>query len=217
MLERFQTECPALYSSALAEAKRRQHAHVGVEHVALASLGDAASPLAAALKQIGLDAATMMRAFDKEVGTGKSHSAPTDATPRLTAILAVAAAEGKLTPRGLVRSLLLEGESLFARFLLAHGVATQKLLDVLDSEEPSETSADATRLAGRSAAAASASPATRAPPSAPSAPLAGAGAKIQPKTAIPVTFPTPALDQWGRDLRNLAKQGRLADAIGRSL
>ena len=30
-----------------------------------------------------------------------------------------------------------------------------------------------------------------------------------------MTFPTPTLDEWGRDLRNLAEQGRLADAIGR--
>ena len=30
-----------------------------------------------------------------------------------------------------------------------------------------------------------------------------------------MTFPTLTLDEWGRDLRNLAEQGRLADAIGR--
>ncbi len=214
MLTRFKTECPALYSSALAEAKRFQHAYVGVEHVALASLGDAASPLAAALKQIGLDAATLMRAFDKEVGTGNAQSTTADATPRLTAILALAAAEGELTPRLLVRSLLIEGENLFARLLVAQGVATQKLLDALDGAKPSENSADATRLAGRSAAIASAA-ATPPPPSVPSSPPPGAGAKIHPKTAIPVTFPTPTLDDWGRDLRNLADQGRLADAIGR--
>ena len=81
MFTRFQSKCPALYRSALAEAKRLQHGHVGVEHVALASLGDAASPLATALKQIGLDAGTLMRAFEKEVGSGNSHSASADATP----------------------------------------------------------------------------------------------------------------------------------------
>jgi len=215
MLSQFQTESPALYGSALAEAKRLQHAHVGVEHVALASLGDEASPLAVALKQIGLDPARLMRAFDNEVGTGQSHSATPDATPRFTAILALTAAEGELTARGLVRSVLIEGESLFARFLLAQGVSIQKLLDVLDGAEPSETSADATRLAGRGAPTVSASPATPASTSTPSSTLAGAGAKIQPKMAVPVTFPTPTLDQWGRDLRNLAEQGRLADAIGR--
>ncbi len=206
-----------LCSSALAEAKRLQHGHVGIEHVALASLGDATSPLVAALKQIGVDAATLMRAFDKEVGTGQSYSTSADATPRLTAILALAAAEGELTPRVLVRSLLLEGESLFARFLVAQGVVTQKLLNALDGAEPRENSADATRLPGRSPATASAPSATPTPPGAPSSPPvgAGAGAKIQPKTAIPVTFPTPTLDEWGRDLRNLAEQGRLADAIGR--
>ncbi len=215
MLAQFQTECPALYSRALAEAKRLQHAHVGVEHVALASLGDAASPLAAALKEVGLDPATLLRAFDKEVGTGKSQSTPTDATPRLTAILAVATAEGKLTPRNIVRSLLREGESLFARFLVAQGVATQKLQDVLDGVQPIEASPDATRLAGRATSNATAAPATPAPPSTSPSPSTGAGAKIQPRTTIPVTLPTPTLDQWGRDLRNLAEQGRLADAIGR--
>jgi len=215
MLKRFQTECSALYSSALAEAKRLQHAHVGVEHVALALLGDAASPLAAALTQIGVDAATLMRVFDKEVGTGKSQSIAAAATPRLTAILALAATEGELTPRALARSLLFEGESLFARFLVAQGVACQKLLDVLGGAEPRESSADATRLGGRGAAPASATPPTPATPKAPSSPPASAGAKIQPKAAIPVTFPTPTLDEWGRDLRNLAEQGRLADAIGR--
>ena len=103
MLTRFQTECPALYSNALAEAKRLQHAYVGVEHVALALVSDPVYPLVAALKQIGLDAPTLLRAFEKEVGTGKSPSATTDATPRLTAILALGAAEGELTPRVLVR------------------------------------------------------------------------------------------------------------------
>lgn len=215
MLTRFQGECPTLYNSALAEAKRLQHAYVGVEHVAIALLGDAASPLAAALKQIGLDAATLMRAFDKEVGTGKSYSATAGATPRLAAILELAAGEGELTASVLVRSLLLEGESLFARFLLAQGVATQKLLKALDGAESGGASADATRLAGRGAATASPSLATPTPPRAPSSPSPAAGAKIQPKTAIPVTFPTPTLDEWGRDLRNLAEQGRLADAIGR--
>ena len=204
MLTQFQTDCPALYSSALAEAKRLQHGHVGVEHVALALLSDVASPLAAALKQIGLDAATLMRAFEREVGSGNSQSTTADATPRLTAILALAAAEGELTAGIIVRSLLIDGESLFARFLVAQGVAVQKLLGVLDGADPSETSADATRLSGRSPSAVSPSPAAPASPSVLSSPLIGAGAKIQPQTAIPVTFPTPTLDQWGRDLRNLA-------------
>jgi len=215
MLTRFKAECTALYIMSLSEAKRLQHAHVGVEHVALALLSDPVYLLEAALKQIGFDALTLMRAFDNEVGTGKSYSATADATPRLTAILALAAAEGELTARGLARSVLIEGESLFARFLVAQGVSIQKLLGVLDGSESGEPSADATRFAGRSAAPALSSPPTQVPPSTPPAPLSGVGAKIQPKAAIPVTFPTPTLDKWGRDLRNLAEQGSLADAIGR--
>ena len=215
MLTRFRSECTALYTRALAEAKRLQHAHVGVEHVALALLSDPVYPLTAALKQIGLDAPTLLRAFEKEVGTGKSPSDTPEATPRLTAILALGVAEGELTARVILRSILLEGKSLFARFLVAQGVATQKLLDVLDGGEPSDSSADATRFSGGSVSPAGVAPAKPASTIAPSSHPVNAGAKIEPKSAIPVTFPTPTLDKWGRDLRTLAEQGRLSDAIGR--
>lgn len=40
MLTRFRAECTALYAKSLAEAKRLQHGHVGVEHLALALLSD---------------------------------------------------------------------------------------------------------------------------------------------------------------------------------
>jgi ATP-dependent Clp protease ATP-binding subunit ClpC len=215
MLTRFRAECTSLYSMSLAEAKRLQHAYVGVEHVALALLRDPVYPLTATLQQTGLDAATLMREFEKEVGTGKSPSATTDATPRLATILALGAVEGELTARAILRSILLEGESLFIRFLVAQGVTTQKLLSALTGGEPNDSSADATRFSGGSVAPASAAPAKPASPNTPSSFSANAGTKIEPKFAIPVTFPTPTLDKWGRDLRSLAEQGRLSDAIGR--
>ena len=215
MLTRFRSECTALYSRALAEAKRLQHVHVGVEHVVLALLSNPVYPLVAALKQIGLDAPTLLRAFEKEVGTGKSPAATTEATPRLTTILALCAAEGELSARVILRNILLEGESLFARFLVSQGVTLQKLLGILDGGDPGDSSDDATRFSGGSTAPASAATAKPVPPIAPSSYPANAGAKIEPKSAIPVTFPTPTLDKWGRDLRTLAEQGKLSDAIGR--
>ncbi len=215
MLTRFRSECTSVYSKSLAEAKRLQHGHVGVEHLALALLSDPVYPLVAALKQLGLDAHALMNAFEKEVSTGNSQSAATNATPRLTAILALASAEGELTPRLLARGILMEGENLFVRFLVAQGVVTQKLLSILGGGDAGEPSADATRFAGRNAVPTSASPACPAPPSASTSSPAVPGERIQPRTAIPVTFPTPTLDEWGRDLRNLAEQGRLSDAIGR--
>lgn len=66
MLTRFRAECTSLYSMSLAEAKRLQHAYVGVEHVALALLRDPVYPLTATLQQTGLDAATLMREFEKK-------------------------------------------------------------------------------------------------------------------------------------------------------
>jgi ATP-dependent Clp protease ATP-binding subunit ClpC len=214
MLIRFRAKCSALYDMSLVEAKRRQHSYIGVEHVAIAFLSDPEYPLVDALKRIGLDAPSLLRVFDKEVGTGSSAAATLDATPRLTAILGLAVAEGELTPRLILRSILFESESLFARFLDAQGVSPQKLLGVLDGSDPSDASAEATRFSGPSAAITSVSPVTPASRSA-SQPPADAGSRIEPKAAIPLTFPTPTLDEWGRNLRALAEQGRLSDAIGR--
>ena len=215
MFTRFRAECTALYTKTLTESKRLQHAHVGVEHVALALLSDPAYPLVAALKQNGFDAAMLMRGFEKEVGTGKAYSATINVTSRLNTILELCAAESELAPRVLMRSILLESESLFARFLISQGIDPEKLLAVLGDVNPSEASADATRIPGRHAPVAGVSPSAPTVPISQSSVPPGTGAKIQPKTAIPMTFPTPTLDEWGRDLRSLAEQGRLADAIGR--
>ncbi len=215
MLTRLRTECPALYCSALAEAKRLQHAHFGVEHVALALLNDAAYPLAGALMKIGLDPSALLHAFEREVGTGRAHSTTINATPRLNSILELGSAEGELTPRTLARRMLIERESLFTRLLIAQGVDIAKLLVVITDEAPHEASADKTRLPGQNASTQSAPSATQTSSTAPLPFPVGTGAKILPKAAIPMTFPTPTLDEWGRDLRSLAEQGRLADAIGR--
>lgn len=215
MLTRFRAESTALHSMTLAEAKRLQHGHLGVEHLALALLRDPVYPLMAALKQLGRDAPTLLHAFESEIGTGNVQSSTANATPRLTAILGLAAAEGELTPRLLAQNILIEGQSLFPRFLMAQGVATQQLLSILRGGDSETSPADATRFAGRNVSPASPTPAKPPSPNIPSPPPENVGRKIEPRLAIPVTFPTPTLDKWGRDLRTLAEQGRLSDAIGR--
>ncbi len=216
MCTRFRAECTALYAMSQSEAKRLQHGYIGVEHIAIALLSDPVYPLASVLKQIGHDVSTLIQTFRNEVGTGNAHTAATVPTPRLTAILVLASSEGELTPRVLARTILMEGDNLFARFLIAQGVATQKLLNALTGEEESGSPpADATRFAGRVIEPTSIAPAKSTSPAMPPSYLANVGQKIEPRTAIPVTFPTPTLDKWGRDLRMLAEQGRLSDAIGR--
>lgn len=212
MLNRFKAESTALYASALAQSKRHQHARIGVEHVAIALLSDSVYPLVGALKQIGIDSTALMRDFENEVGNGSCHLAIIETTPRLTDILALSATDGELSPRVILRQLLIEGENLFARFLSARGVAPQILLNILNGPDRNDGAVDATRFAGRTATTPNVSlqPVMRPAPT-----LDGAGAKIVPKKATPVTFPTPTLDEWGRDLRCLSEQGHFADAIGR--
>lgn len=217
MLTRFRAECTALHAMSQSEAKRLQHGYIGVEHLAIALLRDPVYPLAALLKLNGHDASALLSAFLVEVGTGNANTTAAEPTRRLAVILTLAKAEGELTTRVLLRTILMEGENLFARFLVAQGISTEKLLNALSGEdESSGPSADATRFAGRGVAPASNLPAKSAPPIAPPASYpANIGQKIEPRIAIPVTFPTPTLDKWGRDLRTLAEQGRLSDAIGR--
>lgn len=217
MLTRFRAECTALHAMSQSEAKRLQHQYIGVEHVAIALLRDPVYPLAGLLRQSGRDASTLLSAFLVEVGTGNANTTAAEPTPRLSVILALARAEGELTPRVLVRTILMEGENLFARFLVAQGVSTQNLLNALSGEDESRgPSADETRFAGRGVAPANIVPAKSAPSIAPSSSYPpNSGQKIEPRIAIPVTFPTPTLEKWGRDLRTLAEQGRLSDAIGR--
>ena len=217
MLTRFRAECTALHAMSQSEAKRLQHGYVGVEHVAIALIRDPVYPLAMLLKQNGHDASTLISAFLVEVGTGNENATASEPTPRLSVILALAIARGELTPRVIVRTILMEGDNLFTRFLVAHGVSTQKLLNALSHEdELGNPSADATRFARNAVAPASIAPPKSTSHIAPQSSYpAGIGQKIEPRLAVPVTFPTPTLDKWGRDLRTLAEQGRLSDAIGR--
>jgi ATP-dependent Clp protease ATP-binding subunit ClpC len=216
MLKRFRAESTALYSASIAEAKRLRHGHLGVEHIVLALLGDPVYPLTSALKQMGFDAKLLKQVFEKEVGTGNSSSTNVEPTTRLFAILMLAGEEGELAPRAIIRSILRERESLFARFLFAQGVPTQQLLSILDGVEATFNSADATRLPNNDSTTGKSPTAEPLKAGAPDiSSSAGVGDRIEPIAAIPVTFPTPMLDKWGRDLRALAEQGRLSDAIGR--
>jgi ATP-dependent Clp protease ATP-binding subunit ClpC len=211
----------ALLDAAADEARRLRHLHLGVEHVFIAlTRGKAAGAFRAA----GLDAAEIRERLRREIGLGLlSPSEPLVLTPRLISILGAADRQAlgsiMISDDALLRAIIEEGESLPLRFLSSLGHGSEKLLSALD-REGEDVNPGATRLAGAGPAternqATVNRPVTPTTTPAANAPAAAPGPAITPLQHVPVTLPTPTLDQQGRDLTKLARLGKLADAIGR--
>ncbi len=207
----------------IAEARRLQHAHLGVEHLFIVLIRHAGGTGDRLLRGLGLDPVQVRDAIRAEAGTGKGPGAgELPLTPRLEVVLQRAGASGNDTaPTGteLLRAILAEGESLPVRYLASLGHTPARLLPRLTSNADPEA-AEGTRM-GMSEAAADSTRLSQVggpnPPPRPSAPAPTTqpGPAITPCTEVPTSLPTPTLDQFGRDLSKLARLGRLAEAIGR--
>ncbi len=205
------------------EARRLQHAHLGVEHLFIGLIRQSGGPGDRLLRGLGLDAERVRDAIRAEAGSGKGSGAgELPLTPRLLAVLEGAGTSGQgaqPTEQDLLRAIVAEGESLPVRYLASLGHAPALVLARLASDADPQA-AEGTRLGTADSGIDStrvASAAVPAPPprlSSP-APTAHPGPPITPRTEVPTTLPTPTLDQFGRDLSKLARLGRLAEAIGR--
>ena len=219
-LDYWRTRC-ALLSTAADEVRRLRHLHLGVEHVFIALTRGKAEGL---FRAAGLDAAEIREHLHREIGLGQASSPATLVlTPRLVSILGAAERQPsvgrEISEDALLRAIIEEGESLPIRLLYSLGHTPEKLTKALDAigqgNNPDATrTAEADPTTTRSQVAVN-RPAT--PPTTPTAKdqTAARGPAITPKSSVPVTLPTPTLDQQGRDLTKLARLGKLADAIGR--
>ena len=216
----WRTRC-VLLDAAADEARRLRHLHVGVEHVFIAlTRGKTEGTFRAA----GLDAAEIREFLRREIGLGHASLPETlFLTPRLVSILGAADRQAlggiMISDDALLRAIIEEGESLPLRFLSSLGCAPEKLLSALDLEGE-DVNPEATRLAGAGPTTERTQASVNRPVTPPAAPssrtkVAAPGPAITPAPAVPVTLPTPMLDQQGRDLTKLARLGKLADAIGR--
>ena len=218
-----QARADVLIRAARQEAEPLAHAYVGVEHLFLGMSRQADGSLAHWLTRSGLDSTELRAKLRGQCGMGKGFSPAGALTPRALALLQAAAeAVGPDRPideAALLSAMIEEGESLPMRYLASLGWGRESLLAELGGGPAEDMGAtrlargerpvDATRLAQRSPA----GPAHVTPPAA-----AVAGPAIKPapaKPPLPSTLATPTLDRWGRDLTQLARDGRLADAIGR--
>src|ERR1035438_4462760 len=203
-----------LWDEAIAESKRLHHAYTGVEHIFVSLIARPQGECEALLRMLGQDPTQVRDQLTREVGTGKT---PTLEAPRVTGRLAkiVSLAEKQRLTQpsspetALLRAIFEEGESLPVRYLASLGFPASVVLGRLGPGVDSP--ADETRLATGASG----------PTSQPNSlePRQGTGPcpgpPIAPKTEVPLSMPTPTLDQFGRDLSKLARLGNLEDATGR--
>ena len=220
-LEHWRMRC-VLLDTAVDEARRLRHFHVGVEHLFIALTH---GKMESVFRAAGLDATIIRDRLRHEIGTGQTATVEiTVLPPRLVTILESVdqhtSRGAMMTEYALLRAIIEEGDSLPARLLRASGDASEKLLAALDCKAEGDNPV-ATRLAGLGNTNGGDQNTVQRPTDrgidtvGKQTPIAIPGPSITPKSHVPVTLPTPALDQQGRDLSKLARLGKLGDAIGR--
>ena len=174
------------------------HTYVGSEHILLGLLKEGSGVAAVTLDELGLEQEELEEIIKTEIGVGSKTTLTTDSfTPRTKRILQVsvmqAAALGHnyVGTEHLLIALLGESDSYAVRFLDELGISTRSVLDKMNSTLGEyESDEDLFSING-------------------SMP----GAKKSKKTNA--KSKTKTLEQFGRDLTNLAASGKIDPVIGR--
>jgi len=195
--------CRALLDAALDEAARMHHNYIGTEHLFNAITKGEDSIVSRLLMQAGLDARMVRNEVRREVGQGDEEvQADPPLTPRAYRVLVAAAyyAEdyngAQVGDAHLLLAMIQDGDGVAIRKLRALGVDLEMWVELLLAELERSSGLNADAL----------------PPLPESAPQ-------HFDTSHPPTpgdrTQTPLLDRYGRDLVQLARDGKLTPAIGR--
>jgi len=183
------------------EAERFNHPYIGTEHLLLSLIALGEGVAVSVLEKMGVDLDILRIEVEKAVGQGPETQVigALPMTPRAKKVLALAKAEAQALNHGYVGTehillgLLREEEGVAARVLKNLNVDIERArLEVLKELDPNFDP-------GQEAAAMADQPAQS----------VAAGAK-------PQSVKTPALKAFGRNLTELARQGKLDPVIGRS-
>ncbi len=181
------------------EAERFNHPYIGTEHILLSLIALGEGVAVVVLEKMGVDLDLLRIEVEKAVGHGPETQTigALPMTPRAKKVLALAKIEAQALNHGYVGTehillgLLREDEGVAARVLKNLNVDIERArMEVLKELDPNLDP-------GQEAAMAS-------PP-----PAAGAAAKS-------TVVKTPALNAFGRNLTELARQGKLDPVIGRA-
>ena len=186
------------------EAERFNHQYIGTEHLLLSLIALGEGVAVTVLEKMGVDLDILRIEVEKAVGQGPETQTigALPMTPRAKKVLALAKVEAQALNHGYVGTehillgLLREDEGVAARVLRNLNVDIERArLEVLKELDPNFEPGPEAAMAAQ--------------PAAQPASGAAAGAKTQP-------VKTPALNAFGRNLTELARQGKLDPVIGRS-
>ncbi len=205
------------------EAEKFNHTYVGTEHLLLGLIALGEGVAVDVLKRMNLSIERVRMEVEKQVGQGGETKTvgPIPFTPRAKRVLQFAASEARelhhnyIGTEHLLLGLLREEEGVAAQVLRTLGVDIEsvraEVMRVLDPNftppEPGE--------AGDEDEAGEEPPESRSAPS--GARPASEGAPAAPGAADKAKVKTPALNTFGRDLTELARQDKLDPVIGRTL
>ncbi len=200
MFDRFTERARKVIILAKEEAKRFNHDYIGTEHILLGLIKEGESVAAAVLQNLGLSLDTIRLEVEKLVQFGPSTVVSGDIpfTPKAKKVIELAMDEARrlghnyIGTEHLLLGLIKEGEGVASHVLMNVGLDLNKVraevIKLLGSTTPSGESG--------------------APPPTMGGPGAPSGGKSKTKT--------PALDAFGRDLSQLARDGKLDPVVGRA-
>ncbi|HNX68802.1 MAG TPA: ATP-dependent Clp protease ATP-binding subunit [Candidatus Omnitrophota bacterium] len=200
MFDRFTERARKVIILAKEEAKRFNHDYIGTEHILLGLIKEGESVAAAVLQNLGLSLDTIRLEVEKLVQFGPSTVVSGDIpfTPKAKKVIELAMDEARrlghnyIGTEHLLLGLIKEGE----------GVASHVLMNV--GLDLNKVRAEVIKLLGSTTP--GGEPGT--PPPSMGGPQGPGGSKAKTKT--------PALDAFGRDLSQLARDGKLDPVVGRS-
>ncbi len=215
MFDRFTDRAKKVMNLARQEAQRFNHEYLGTEHILLGLVQEGSGVAANVLKNIGIDLTKIRSEVEKIVKTGPSaqQMGQLPFTPRAKKVLELSMEEATnlghnyIGTEHLLLGLIKENEGIAAQVLLNLGVkleeVREEVLDFLgadtneEEEEEGGSAGEATTSSGSGST------------------TSGGGGGGGGGGASGGKSKTPALDAFGRDLTELARQGKLDAVIGR--
>ena len=197
MFDRFTDRAKKVMNLARQEAQRFNHEYLGTEHILLGLVQEGSGVAANVLKNMGIDLNKIRMEVEKIVKSGQSMvtMGQLPFTPRAKKVLELSMEEASalghnyIGTEHLLLGLIKENEGIAAQVLLNLGVkledVREEVLDFLGADSGDDDDED-TNIASEESA-----------------------------SATNTKSKTPALDSFGRDLTELAAEGKLDAVIGR--
>ncbi len=221
MFDRFTERARKVMSLARQEAQRFNHDYIGTEHILLGLVQEGSGVAAQVLRNLEVEPRKIRVEVEKIVknGTNMVTMGQLPFTPRAKKVLELALEEAQnlghsyIGTEHLLLGLIRENEGIAAQVLLNLGTkleeVREEVLELLGADQGEGGSQS-------QGTASSGAPGAGQPEFSSSEGAEGEPAEQQGQAAAPGKSKTPALDAFGRDLTELAREGTLDPVIGRS-